>query len=179
MFCLFCCVWVGCTSTDTSKLDKIASPTKPGVDRLEGVEAYYSDSAKVVAKMNAPLMYLEAGEKPKRQFPKGLDVEFYATNGDINCFLHANKAERDEQSGLVLLTDSVLIKNIKGETLKTNQLYWDDQKQSLYNTDEYVEISTPDGQLITGYGMVSNKDFTNWSIKRVTAPRIKSQGLMN
>ena len=54
--------------------------------------------------------------------------------------------------------------NNKGEKLNTEKLVWDQKKQIIY-TDKFVRITTKN-EVLTGEGMESKQDFSNWVIKK-------------
>jgi hypothetical protein len=53
--------------------------------------------------------------------------------------------------------------NNKGERLNTEKLIWDQNRQLIY-TDKFVRITTP-SEVLTGEGMESTQDFSDWTIK--------------
>ena len=64
---------------------------------------------------------------------------------------------------LVLLKDSVVVFNVTGDTLRTQKLWWDQDKQLLY-TDVPVHI-IQQGQPLEGQnGMTANQDFSAWTL---------------
>ena len=62
----------------------------------------------------------------------------------------------------VIVRNNVEILNIKGETLNTEELIWD-QQSGVIRTDKFVKITGED-QITTGTGLVSNQAFTDWEI---------------
>jgi len=60
---------------------------------------------------------------------------------------------------------NVRIRNeIKDETMETDTLYWDREKETIY-TDCYVKMYSPDG-FMQGYGMVSDQRANNTIIRK-------------
>ena len=62
--------------------------------------------------------------------------------------------------------EDVVVTNIKGEKLNTEQLVWD-QKSGKITSDVFVKITTED-QVLMGEGLIANEDFTNY---RILKPR--------
>ena len=60
----------------------------------------------------------------------------------------------------------VVLVNVKGDTLRTELLNWDESKQLIY-TDQFVRITTPD-EIITGTGFESNAEFTKYKISKIS-----------
>ena len=54
---------------------------------------------------------------------------------------------------------------MKGDTLKTEHLIWEEKTEQIY-TEEYVEIIRPDG-IYTGIGLTSDESLNNWKIKKL------------
>ncbi len=63
------------------------------------------------------------------------------------------------------MKQNVKLINVKGDTLSTEYLVWDEVKEKIY-TDKFVKITTAD-QLIYGDGLVSNQNFTEYRITNV------------
>jgi LPS export ABC transporter protein LptC len=149
------------------EIKKFEKKTDEGVEHAEGVEMLYSDSAIVRIKVTAAVMnHIMNPEKPLRIFPKGLLVDFFNSNKEQVSKLTSKYAERDENSGLVQLRDSVVVWNKKDERLESDELWWSEPQQRIYST-KAVKITTPT-QVIHGRGFESNGDFTHWTIKEVT-----------
>ncbi|MEY4927082.1 MAG: hypothetical protein RI894_1518 [Bacteroidota bacterium] len=152
---------------DIAEIKKFEKKTEEGVEHAEGVEMLYSDSAVVRVKVTAAVMnHVLNPEKPLRVFPKGLLVDFFNKDKEQTSKLTSKYAERDENSGLVLLRDSVVVWNKKDERLETQELWWSEPQQRIYS-EKTVKITTP-SQIIQGTGFESNGDFTHWTIKEVT-----------
>ncbi len=153
----------GNTIEDLKKFEK---KTDEGIEHAEGVEMIYSDSAVVRVKVTAVEMdHVMNPEKPFRLFKKGLLVDFFNRNKEQVSKLTSKYAERDENSGLVLLRDSVVVWNTKNERLETEELWWNEPQQRIYST-KHVKITTPT-QIIDGTDFESNGDFTHWKINNV------------
>ena len=56
-------------------------------------------------------------------------------------------------------------KNVKGDLLETEHLIWN-EKEIVY-TEEFVKITTKN-EVIYGKGLVSNQDFTKYTIKKIS-----------
>jgi LPS export ABC transporter protein LptC len=61
----------------------------------------------------------------------------------------------------------VFVTNLqKNETLRTEELFWDPEKEIIY-TEKFVTIKTED-DLIPGEGLIAPQDFSTFEIKRPT-----------
>ncbi|MEM7655032.1 MAG: LPS export ABC transporter periplasmic protein LptC [Bacteroidota bacterium] len=158
-----------------------AEALPPGIDESDlgtesfGVEYYFSDSARVTAKMLAAHVTEKeenvAGEVPeaneKTETVHYLDggVELYFLNfaGRSHSTIKSDSARFQRERGIAKLTGSVVMTNYKGETMNTEELYWDQEKDSVF-TDKFVRIETPDKVIIGNNGLRSNSDFTAYTI---------------
>ena len=134
-------------------------------DIAENVTSYMSQGSQVKAKLTAPLMTRTEADTPIIEFPKTLQVEFYDDSTKPESHLFARYGKYLEQQGKVLLKDSVMVFSIKnGDTLFTNELWWDRDKELFY-TDKRVLIKQKDNQNFIGEnGMEANQSFQNWTL---------------
>ncbi len=135
-------------------------------ERIEEVEMFYSDSAIVRMRIQAPLMFnhIQAG-KEKKEFPEGLKVDFFNERATVTSTLTAKYAIQHQRENRIVIQKNVVVKSVNGEMLETEELIWDELHKELY-TDKAVKISTKD-ELIYGYGFRSNQEFTEWKINKV------------
>jgi LPS export ABC transporter protein LptC len=153
---------------DMADIDRLVGiPTEPGTDMAKDVVAYYSDSAIVRAVLKAPLMKIrQNANMPQREFPNGLTAIFYDASKQASSYMTSKYALRNERDGVVLLRDSVVIWNINNEKIETEELIWDDKTAQL-TSEKFVKITTPE-KTITGFGFISNREFTQWTIKHIS-----------
>ncbi len=137
-----------------------------GVEEAKNIESYLSQGGKVKAKLVAPLMLRYQLDTPKVEFPKSLFVNFYNDSMQVESKLSAKYGNYLENENRVFLRDSIVVFNVKGDTLFCNDLYWDQQKQIFY-TDKNVIIKKPGGQLMYGKGLVAKQDFRSYTIRSV------------
>lgn len=131
------------------------------------VEILYSDSAVVRVKINGPVLkrYLYRF-KTEDEFPAGVDVEFYDRYERPQAWMRANYAIRKQNEKLVIARDSVVLRNVAGESLRTYQLTWDERDEILH-TDQFVMITRPPSDTIYSRGFRSNQDFTEYTLYSV------------
>ena len=129
------------------------------------VVTLYSDSAKLIIKMTAPVQ--QDFENGNAVFPKGIYIEFYDESGDINSTLKANYGKQDRNQNLYHVRGNVVINNRKkNEKIETEELFWNRSRDKIYN-EKFVKITT-EKEIITGYGLRTNQDFSPYSLKRLT-----------
>ncbi len=134
-----------------------------------GVTYYFSDSAHLRAELITPHV-IEKNEVQEEGAPeivhyfnRGVEIQFYNPPGVVESIVKADRGSFLKDRGLAELNENVLVTNIKGERLETEQLFWDKEIDSVY-TYLPVKITTPD-RIITGSkGLRSNTDFTSYII---------------
>ncbi|MHC2990835.1 hypothetical protein OB13_04285 [Pontibacter sp. HJ8] len=131
----------------------------------ENVLTLYSDSAKVLIKLQSPLQ--EDFENGDIVFPKGINVEFFEKGGAVTSTMRANYGKQERNKDLYLVKGNVVVNNlVKQEKLETEELYWNKNKAQIY-TDKFVKITTPE-EILMGHGLQANQDFSIYKIKKVT-----------
>lgn len=156
-----------CTTKLKKKLDNVQLEDKAGIERATGVEMLYSDSAIIRVRMIAPTMlrYIDKNN-PKQVFPDGIKADFFDNSQQQTSRLVANYAEQFTKKEKIFLRDSVHIWNNKQEHLESDELIWDEQQKKIYS-DKFVRITTPT-QIIEGYKLISNLEFTKWQLDSVS-----------
>ncbi|MDB5232899.1 MAG: lptC [Chitinophagaceae bacterium] len=129
------------------------------VEEAVNIQSIMSQDGKLRAKLYSPLMLRYPTDTVKIEFPKSLRVEFFDSSNKIESRLFAKYGRYLENSSKVFLRDSVLVFNVHGDTLKTNELYWDQASQMFY-TDKQVKVIRPD-ITINAIGFRANQDLKN------------------
>lgn len=130
---------------------------KIGVEEATNVESLLSQEGKMKAKLTAPYMLRYQLDTIKVEFPKSLKVIFYGDALKVESQLTAKYAVYRENESKVFLKDSIVVFNYTGDTLRTNELYWDQQREEFY-TDKKVIIIKPNLKLY-GTGMKADQNF--------------------
>ncbi len=148
---------------------KIEEWTKDVVMKEEAhkVEAYLSQDGKLRARLTAPLMYRFSKDTLITEFPKTLHVDFYNDSLQKDSRLDCLFGKYFETMNKVYLRDSVVVINTKGDTLKCQDLWWD-QNTKLFYTDKYAEYRTSDKKIYPGKGLEATQDFSRVTFREVT-----------
>ncbi len=133
---------------------------KTGVEEAKNIESYLSQEAKLKAKLTAPLMLRYQTDTPRIVFPNSLHVDFFDSTKAIETELYAKFGKYTEGDGKVFLKDSVRVYNAKGDTLVTEELWWD-QTQNIFYTVQPVEIRKPQQKFLAKDGMRASQDLKN------------------
>lgn len=131
------------------------------------VEILYSDSAIVRVRITAPTMlnYTERDD-PRQEFPDGIKVEFLTPTLLVRSTLTAKSAVRQQNKGLVTTRDSVVLTTVQQEKLETEELIWNEKTEKI-STEKFVKVTKP-GEVIYGFGLEANQDFSFW---KITVPK--------
>lgn len=129
----------------------------------EQVEILYSDSAVVRIRITAPTLknYTERTD-PRQEFPEGIKVEFLNPAQQVVNTLTSKFAVRQQEKSIVIARDSVVMNSAKQERIETEELTWDERSAKI-RTDKFVKVSRP-GEVIYGFGLEANQDFSYWKI---------------
>lgn len=162
------CFFICSCHNNYQEMQDLAKKKMP-VDKVTDVESYLSQNGAMRAKLTAPLMTMMQSDTPKTEFPNSLHVDFY-DSVKIQSKLFAKYGLYYNNKHLVFLRDSVVVFNMQGDTLRTEQLWWDQDKELIY-TDVAVHIRKPDEQ-IDGTGLTADQNFSHWTIKNAKGPII-------
>ena len=138
-----------------------------------GVRYLFSDSARVTAELNAthvveklekiPGAEKEAETETVHYLDQGVVMNFFSAPGEVSSVITSDRGNFRQTLGMAELRGNVVVTNYKEETLKTEQLFWNKRKDSIYTT-KFVRIETPD-KIITGSkGLQANTAFTAYTI---------------
>ena len=157
------CLFISACENPDEEIRK-ATSKRIGVEEAKEVSINYTIGGKIKARLTAPVMFRYADTVPYLEFPKTLHADFYDNNMEIESKLDAHYARYMETENKVFLKDSVRVINGKGDTLYSQELYWDrSQPGKEFYTDKPVRIRTKT-HLIDGTGLDAPQDFSDWHI---------------
>ncbi|MGB3005245.1 MAG: LPS export ABC transporter periplasmic protein LptC [Chitinophagaceae bacterium] len=131
------------------------------------VESFLSQDGKMKARLTAPIMLRVAADTLYMEFPKSLHVDFYDDSTKIETKLDCKYGKYLEAFNKVYLKDSVVVINVKGDTLKCRDLWWD-QNTKLFYSENYSEYRTKEKLVNGGKGIEATQDFSRVTFKEVT-----------
>ena len=105
-----------------------------------------------------------SGDKPYIEFSEGLEIYSFEKKEVQSSYFKANYAVQKLSDKLIIARGGVFLKNSKNETLETEHLVWDEQKEQIY-TQELVKI-TKEGQTIIGEGFESDIYFSKYTLRK-------------
>ncbi|HEY8661919.1 MAG TPA: LPS export ABC transporter periplasmic protein LptC [Hanamia sp.] len=157
------CIFFSSCENSLEDINRITSK-RSGVEEAKGVKIIYSIGEKTSARITAPLMLRHQETVPFVEFTKTIHADFFDDSLRVTSKMDAHYAKYMETESKVFLKDSVVVFNIKGDTLYCNELYWDRNLPGHeFYTDKPVRIRTKT-QIIDGDGLDAPQDFGSWHI---------------
>ncbi len=157
-------VFYGCEN-DEKKIPNFNNK-RTALEEGHKIESYLSQGGKTKAKLTAPHMYRYQGpDSSYIEFPNTLHVDFYNDTLHKESQVDAHYGKYREWENKVYLRDSVVAINLLNrDTLKTDELWWDQNAQKFY-THKPVHIYKGDGTIIHGLdGMEAPQNFSSYII---------------
>src|SRR5688572_3600711 len=160
LFLFSCVIICSCNKNEIKEPLEYKGPLR----EAENIELFYSENDSVKVKMTAPLLHeLQDGD---REFPKGIEVEFYDNMGKLESTLRANHAYFFKKENQWRGRGKVEVKNVaKNEQLNTEELFWKPADERIF-TDKFVTIRQ-EGDVIYGEGLEAKQDMSDYVIKKV------------
>lgn len=158
---------VGACENDINKIKELsAKESEKPEQRTEKVDVMYSDSAKVKIRLEAPLLieYNDTAKNaiPYQVTPKGVKITFYNTDKTQAAVMVADSAIQYPTKKITKFYKNVVGTFSTGETLKTEELIWDQDKKIIYSK-KYVIINFTDGGFKDGVNFMSDEKLTNFT----------------
>ncbi len=168
-----CALLIACSNSleeveELTKKDQVEAPFQVSED----VRETYSDEGQIQLEVVTPRMedYREENSI-RREWPLGLKILFSDSTGATVSELKAKKGVLYGETNVLVVEDSVIFKNQKGDRLDTDLLNIFLDKDSI-RTDELVTVSTKNGTIAGEDGVVSNLNFTKYKLKRIRRGRV-------
>ena len=157
-------VVAGCEN-DLAKVNLVASQKELPVEHGTDIEMLYSTYGDVKVELIAPTMERHVQESPYMEFNDGLRLYFYDDEKNIDSRLSANYGIAFEEEEEMIVRNDVVVINVKGEKLNTEELIWKQTEHKIYS-NKFVKITTAD-EIIFGEGLESNEEFTEYTVKNI------------
>lgn len=152
------CFFISACENSQAEIDEL---TRNEVMKEEatGVVSYLSQEGRMRARLTAPLMYRVLAETTYVEFPKTLHVDFFGDSSRVDSRLDCRYGKYFESQDKVYLRDSVILISVQGDTLKCQDLWWDQATQKFY-TDKFAEYHARDKTIMGGKGLEATQDMT-------------------
>lgn len=166
--CLLSVGWltVGACSNKTDDIQELVGKNAAHEDKATDVTIVISEDGHIKATISAKeFIRNQKAKPPYTDMKNNLKVEFFDDSARVESTLTARYARFYEQQNNILIRDSVVVVNKKGEQLETEELVWNQKLKKCY-TEKFVRITTPT-QVMFGDGLEANQDFTWYQIKNI------------
>lgn len=170
-FLSFCCmvvlmVFFASCDSETPPIEDFVPNEAANLEIARDVEVVYSELGQVKARIIAPLMIKGTKDNDDfMEYPEGLTVYNYNSQMEIESKMSANYGISHEKKEEVMVRDNVVLINIKGEKLNSEELWWD-RKTKKITSDKFVKVTTLEEEII-GYGFDANEDFSEYTVRNV------------
>jgi LPS export ABC transporter protein LptC len=136
--------------------------------RVENLNGRVTELGGTKVRFIAPeLRQFHFAEEKHTDFPKGIELYRYLDSVTVESSITANQAVNYEAKELWEANGNVVVKNMQGDELLTEKLFWNQKTKKIY-TDALVKIvDTQKGAIIYGKGLVSDESFTDYEIQEV------------
>lgn len=162
---IFCFLLFACQKDNIKKVQILTDQRLYPSESGKNVEFYYSDSAKVRVKLKTPVMETYNVRDPYIEMPKGIELTFFDENGSPKGYMRANYAIRFPNRRIMEAKNDVVVVNVKGDTLNTEHLTWDESRARIYS-DKFCRVKTKD-EIILSQGLESNETFSKYTFKNI------------
>ncbi len=163
---LFSVIVLFACNNDTKEAKLVAADRILPVETGKDVTINYTDSGFTKAKVKAPLLERYATEeKNYTEMRNGINVDFLNRNGMVESFLKAKYAIRYDREKRMIARNDVVVLNIDGDTLRTEELVWEEATQRVHS-NKFVRITTKT-EIIMGDGFESDITFKNPKIYKI------------
>lgn len=154
---LFVFILAACTQKENTQPKEYEGP----LQEAEHVELLYTENEKLKVKMRAPLLYeFKNGD---REFPKGVNLEFYDITGTLSSTLRSDHAYYFKSEDKWRARGKVEVVNMeKNEQLNTEELFWFPIKETI-TSDKFVTIRMQK-EVIYGEGLKAKQDMSTYEI---------------
>lgn len=166
---------VGCENNDQVLTDW----TRNVELREEAVnmESFLSQGGFLRAKLKAPRMYRVSTDTVYAEFPKTLHCDFFNEATLLESRLDSKYGIYYENLNRVFLRDSVVVITVKGDTLMTQQLWWD-QNTQLFHTESAVTFKSNGKRIYAAKGLEATQDLSRITFKETVGQlRVNESGM--
>ncbi len=167
IFISFALLFIACGSKELDKVKISAAAKDLPIEVGSNIYINYTDSGYLKAKVFAPLLERYSSEnRMETEMRQGITAYFYDNNGKISSYIKSKYAIRNESQRTLTARKDVFVVNNKGDTLRTEELIWDEKNDRIYS-EQFVKITSPD-RIILGSGLESNTAFTKFRVLNIT-----------
>lgn len=163
------CFFVCACENDINEVRDLSSK-KIGVDEGRNISSFLSMQGRMRAHLTSPYMLRYGGDSASKvEFPNTLHVDFYNDSNKVESQIRADYGRYVEGEKKVFLRGNVVAFNIKGDTLRCPEMYWDQNLGKFYTDKKVIWSQAFRSSLYIGLdGMVCDQDLSSSSITMKT-----------
>lgn len=165
-FHFFCCLFFFACENDPDVVNR-TNTRKPNIEEGFKIESYLSQNGRQRAKLVAPYMKRYTLDTTYLEFPRSLHVDFFDSLGKVESQVNALYGKYFETQSKVYLRDSVVAFNVKGDTLRSPDLWWNQNTRKFF-TDKYVRFKSVSKTIYGGKGFEADQDLSHYTIFQPT-----------
>jgi LPS export ABC transporter protein LptC len=162
-----CFVLLSSCQNEISEIRSITDINNKPVQTSYHAEYIFSEKGKMNNKLIATQMDQYQGEQDYIEASGGFAMIFYDSLEQEEARLTAQNGKYIEKEKKLIAWDNVILRNSKGEKLETSELIFEQDSARIF-TEKQVIISSANGTVIRGNGMISNDSFTKYKILQPT-----------
>lgn len=132
-------------------------------ESAENVTLTVSDSGIVSFIVKAPIFNTYRTDSTYVDYPEGITAISYTEHGQQQAILTANYACNINNSMYKASKNVVIVDMLKGDTLKTEEIIWDQRRRMIYSK-VLVKQTKSDGSVNYGDGFEADERFTKYTI---------------
>lgn len=162
---------VACSQENREFVSRFASRAETPSMTSDSVTTLISDSGKIRYRIYAAKWEIfDKASEPYWFFPKKVYLERFNDGMHIESTVQCDTARFYVRKKLWELKNNVKIMNLRGEVFRTQQLFWDQNQQSVYS-DSFIRIEQKT-MILSGIGFRSNQDFSKYTIFKPKGPML-------
>ena len=140
---------------------KVEFPTRT----LINANIINKDSGRISGNLRSPLIEeYTTVDSPYTIFRKGVDLDFYQKGSVKPGYFQADWAKLSDVTGLYEGRGNVIIVNEKGDSLKSEQLFWNKKNKTVYTSKEVYLISKEGDSLTAKNGLQATDDLETYTL---------------
>lgn len=156
-----------CSCENDERVVNASNERKASIEEAFSIQSFLSSNGKQRAKLTAPYMKRYTLDTTYLEFSRSLHVNFFDSLGKVESQVDALYGKYLESQSKVYLRDSVIAFNNKGDTLRTPDLWWDQNTRKFY-TEKVVRFKSASKIIYGGKGFVADQDLSNYTIYKPT-----------
>lgn len=160
-------VMFSCKPNEMEKVLEFSNYQTPPARSTRNVFYTFTDSGRITNTLQAgKVEQYQINDSSYSTISEGFILTFYDNKESFDGRLTAKNGYIKGDNSMMIARDSVVFKNKENETLYTEELIWYQDSAMVY-TEKFVTIERKDA-VIYGKGLVSNQNFTNYTITEPT-----------